>query len=434
MLFADLHLHSKYSRAVSPSMDLEHLAAGAQKKGLGLLGTGDFTHPLWFAELKSKLEEADAGSGIYRLKGGNPAVRFVLQAEISTIISDGTKVRKVHHIVFAPSLESAASLNSLLAKKGNLSADGRPTFGSTSPAALVEICRQADSRIEVVPAHAWTPYFSVFGSISGYDSIEEAYADQARYIKAYETGMSSNPAMNWRVSRLDKYAQISNSDSHSPYPYRIGRECNAFHFGAREPTYEGLFDAMYSHDGSKFAFTIEVDPNYGKYHYDGHRNCKFSCPPGQTRRLAGMCPVCGRPLTIGVLYRVEALADRPEGVKPVGAIPFKTLLPLQELVAAAIGSPLASKKSFEQTERLTARFGTEFAVLLDATHESLQSAAGPELAAVIIANREGKLTVRPGFDGEYGVLELGGGTPKEGLPGKRSTGSAVAAQKGLSDF
>ncbi|MFH1106443.1 MAG: hypothetical protein V1787_00955 [Candidatus Micrarchaeota archaeon] len=826
MLFADLHLHSKYSRAVSPNMDLEHLEEGARRKGLGLLGTADFTHPLWFAELRRKLEETGAGTGIYRLRNSSSSVRFILQTEISTIFSDGSAVKKVHHIVFAPSLESAGQLNDRLAGLGSLSADGRPTFGRTTPAALVELCRETDRRIEVVPAHCltpdtllhvreglkaicevvegeavfthsnnwravqrvfkrrfdgkifrvtpfyfreglaatpehpffairgtkcswtnglsrptclskpccrkfegyrpewvrakdlsagdvliyprfnsvrdkdslllseyvsnhflaagkilpmgtrrkpipnllavdaafcriagyylaegsinsngdsisftfnkaeseylddvnalmkqvfglevsalnvksgtnsaelvyyskilaeafkklfysagsvkraptkklppwmleistskqaellrcwwrgdggytvsrvlasqmkivclrlgiipsiaiervdahnskrhllsgrtvfsrndlfhfsnlsffedpflllrdsafrkfnttrktrhgwmdknyaylpirniaeekycgdvynlevaednsyvcewaavhncWTPWFSVFGSNSGYDSIGDAYGDESGHIRAFETGMSSDPPMNWRVSALDKYAQISNSDSHSPYPFRIGREANAFNLPAEGLTYASLFDAIYSHDPGKFAFTVEVDPNYGKYHFDGHRNCKFSCPPEESLRLGNRCPACKRPLTIGVLNRVGQLADRPPGIIPQGAIPFKTLLPLQELVAAVYGSTLASRKVFAETERLTAKFGTEFNLLLETPAEVLRREAHDRLASAILANRAGRLKVRPGFDGEYGVLELDPSMVDQ--PEKRQTG------------
>lgn len=831
VLFADLHLHSKYSRAVSEKMDLEHLQEGAEKKGLHLLGTGDFTHPLWLAELRRKLEETGEGTGIFRLKHSAGSIRFILQTEVSTIFSDGAKVKKVHHVVFAPSFDVVAQLNDVLRKKGSLDADGRPTFGSTSCAELVELCRQVSEKIEVIPAHCllpdtlihvpeglkaisrigdgelvythlnnwkavkkvfkrpyqgkivriipfyfreglastpehpyfvikgkrgswtsglsrptclskpccrsfgdyrpvwiqakdlrvgdilvyprfasvadkeflhlseyaagrlldngrislhgtrrkefvdrlavdssfcriagyylsegaitsnedsisftfnksetvyaedvkalmtsvfgitvsklqkkpgvssvelvyyskilasafknlfydphnpekraaskqlppwmlelshekqaeilrgwwrgdggyavsralanqmkiiclrlgiipsiaiqradvhnlkkhllagrsvvakndiihfsglsffedsfhlladdafkkfrtrrktrhgwidgeyaylpirrieerthdgevynmeveddnsyvsewaavhncWTPWFSVFGSNSGYDSIEEAYGDQSRHIKAYETGMSSTPRMNWRLSSLDKYAQVSNSDSHSPYQFRIGREANAFNLSAEDLSYSSLFGAMYSHDASKFLFTVEVDPNYGKYHYDGHRNCKFSCSPAEALKLDNRCPVCRRQLTIGVLHRVEQLADRPAGFIPEKAVPFKTLLPLQELVSAVSGSPLASKKVFEETERLTAKFGNEFNVLLEAPPAELAEHAGKRLAEVILLNREGKLKVRPGFDGEYGVLELEPGAAAE--PEKK--------QKGLLDF
>lgn len=422
LLYADLHLHSKHSRAVSAQMDLEHLVEGARKKGLGLLGTGDFTHPLWFSELKAKLQPAQ--DGLFSLKGDASGVRFLLQTEISTIFSDKGTVKKAHHLLYAPSLETVAQLNDVLEKKGNLMADGRPTFGMSS-AELVEVCRQVGKDLQVIPAHAWTPWFSVLGSKSGYDSIAEAYADQARHIHAFETGMSSDPAMNWRVSDLDKYAQISNSDSHSPYPYRIGRECNAFDFTEEKLSFDALFRAVQSMDSAHFKFTVEVDPNYGKYHFDGHRNCKFSCAPDVTQRLKGLCPVCRKPLTIGVLNRVEHLADRPAGFVPEGAIPFKTLLPLQELVAGSLNATLASKKVVAETERVFALYGTEFHALLEVPAEKLAADLSPKLANALLLNRAGKLHVKAGFDGEYGVLELESG---------KAELEKDVRQKGLEDF
>ncbi len=405
--FADLHLHSKYSRAVSPQMDLEHLSEGARKKGLQILGTGDFSHPKWLAELKSKLEPADGSAGLFRLRGGSGNVNFLLQNEIATIISTPKGVKKVHHVVLAPDFESVEQLNDKLSRRGNLSADGRPIFGNTSPAALVEICKQTNKKLEIIPAHIWTPWFSVFGSNSGFNSIAEGYEDQARHIFALETGMSSDPAMNWRLSQLDKYALVSNSDSHSPHPYRIGRECNAFEFGEGEICYDELIKAIKNRDGRHFKFTVEVDPNYGKYHFDGHRNCNFSSSPAETRKLKGICPVCKRGLTIGVLSRVEELADREEGNAPKDAIPYKTLLPLQDLVASCFNSPAMSRKVYAETERLMAKFGSEFEILLNASGADLRREMHEKLALAILANREGKLKVKPGFDGEYGVLQLG---------------------------
>ncbi len=430
VLFADLHLHSKHSRAVSQSMDLEHLLQGAEKKGLGLLGTGDFTHPLWFAELERKLEPAEnENAGVYQLKDFSSPVRFVLQTEVSTIYSDKGKVKKIHHLLFAPSLDIVKQLNDVLAKRGNLLADGRPTFGNTTCAELVELCKQLNPQIEVVPAHAWTPWFSVFGSNSGFDSIEEAYGDQSTHVRAFETGMSSSPAMNWRVSALDKYAQLSNSDSHSPYPYRIGRECNAFDFDLQSLSYSALFRAINSKDPRRFLFTVEVDPNYGKYHYDGHRNCKFSCPPEESRRLQNRCPVCKRPLTIGVLNRVEQLADRSPGFVPKGAIPFKTLLPLQELVAAVYPSTLLSKKVVQETEKLVSAFQAELEVLLSIPFDDLTKVTNAKLARVILLNREGQLHVKPGFDGEYGILQLKGSETTASTQKPRDE-----KQKGLEEF
>ena len=320
LLFADLHLHSKYSRAVSPNMDLKHISEGAKKKGLQIMGTGDFTHPKWLAELKSELVEKEGNPGMFALKNkssygsSSSDVSFILQAEVSTFFSDPVKgLKKVHHVLFAPSFDAVDKLNDRLGKMGSLSADGRPMFGKCSCAHLVEICKEADSKIQIIPAHIWTPWFSVFGSNSGYDSIEEAYEEQAKHIFALETGMSSDPAMNWRISKLDKYALVSNSDSHSFYSFRLGRECNAFEFEEKDLSYDAIFNAIRNKDKEHFKFTIEVDPAYGKYHFDGHRNCKFSCAPSEAIRLKNICPVCKRPLTLGVEHRVEQLADRGNG-------------------------------------------------------------------------------------------------------------------------
>jgi len=385
-------------------MDLEHLAEGAVKKGLGLLGTSDFTHPLWFSELRKKLESE--GNGFFRLKGSPAPVRFILQTEVSTIFSDRGNVKKVHHLVYSPSLEIVQQLNDRLEKKGNLLADGRPVFGKTTGAELVEICKEISPEMEIIPAHAWTPWFSILGSNSGYDSIAEGYGDQASHIRAFETGMSSDPAMNWRVSSLDAYAQISNSDSHSPYPYRIGRECNAFEFPENQSTYRNVFRAIYSKDANHFKYTVETDPHYGKYHYDGHRNCSFSSTPQESAKLNDKCPKCGRSLVIGVWHRVEALADREPGFVPPKAIPFKTLLPLQELVSSCFRSALPSPRVFEETERLIRVFSNELRVLLEVPEADLKKETHAQLAQAILANRNGSLKVKAGYDGLYGVLEL----------------------------
>ncbi|MCX6767833.1 MAG: endonuclease Q family protein [Candidatus Micrarchaeota archaeon] len=431
-LFADLHIHSRYSRAVSESMDLEHVSAGARLKGLGLMGTGDFTHPAWFKELKEKLVEKN-DTGLYALReeenAPNP-VLFMLTAEVSTIISTPKGVKKVHHVVHAPSLDAVAQLNDVYAKMGDLSVDGRPTLGRCSPAHFAEATFQACRDAVIVPAHAWTPWFAVFGSMSGYNSLEEAYEDQAPRIFAIETGMSSDPAMNWRISALDRVALLSNSDAHSPHPWRLGRECNVFEL--KRTSYGELFDAVKKKDPRRFVYTIEVDPGYGKYHFDGHRNCGFSSPPGETRKINGICPVCRRPLTIGVLNRVEQLADRPEGFAPPGATPFKTILPLHELLAAVFGVQLASKKVMEEGEKLTRAFGSELNLLLNVPRDSLSGETDDKIKDVILLNREGKVKVKPGYDGEYGVPEIGGNAV-QGRE-KRASVQAPRGQKSLGEF
>jgi len=445
-IFADLHFHSKYSRAVSADMDLEHLSAGAKTKGLQLLGTGDFSHPLWFKELKAKLV-ASQHDGLYELKSeakSENRVLFMLSNEVATFFSEGGKSRKVHHVLHAPSLEVVEQLNDLFAKRSNLAADGRPMFARTSCAELADICFSVSKDIVLVCAHAWTPWFGIFGSESGYDSLKEAFQEQSKNIFAIETGMSSDPAMNWRLSQLDSVSLMSNSDSHSPHPWRLGRECNCFEFSVEEGagnedklSYDNLFKAVKEKDKNRFLFTIETDPSYGKYHFDGHRLCGFSSGPEETKRLKGICPVCHRPMTIGVLNRVEELADRPEGFVPEGVIPFKKLLPLHELVSAALGEGFYSKKVGAIAGKLYREFGNEFEVLLTASEESLSRAVDEKIAKIILLNREAKLFVKPGFDGEYGIaqipdgLKLGEKKERAKLLPEKKGGEK---QRGLADY
>ena len=419
LYYADFHLHSKYSRAVSQAMSLEGLVAGAKEKGLQVLGTGDFSHPAWFAELKGKLSPASesnsqpllqSSDGLFVLKGfEDSGVYFILTNEVSTIISTPKGVKKVHHLLHSPSLEIVEQINDVLSKKGNLAADGRPTFGNTAPPEIVEIAESVSKEIFVIPCHAWTPWFSVFGSMSGFDSLEEAYEDKAKSIFAIETGMSSSPDMNWRISALDGISLVSNSDAHSNHPWRLGRECNAFEFSAL-PSFRQLRDAIKTREN--FAFTVEVNPSYGKYHFDGHRNCNFSCPPGESKKLKEICPVCRRHLTIGVLNRIEKLADRPEGFKPKNAIPFKTVLPLHELLAGVLGTQLYSKRVTLAAEKIL-RLGSELSVLLEVPKENLAGVAEQQIVDVILRNRQGGIDVKPGFDGEYGVPLLSAKAIKE---------------------
>lgn len=421
-------------------MSLGGLNAGAKVKGLTLLGTGDFTHPLWFKELKSRLRADESAPGFFRLDAGdNPdSVRFMLTCEVSTLCSTPVGAKKVHHILHVPDLEQVQQINDVLSKRGNLAADGRPMFGKTMPAELVELVRAVSKDVVVVPAHIWTPWFSVFGSKSGFDSMAEAYGDQSKHIFAYETGISSTPAMNWRVSSLDCLTPMSNSDSHSNHPWRLGRECNAFEFSEVDekkdaavsrkkeknraglsdaPTdsnphpiaplsFNALWKAVREKDARHFKFTIETPPEYGKYHWDGHRACGFSCGPTETKRLNGICPKCHKPLTIGVEYRVEQLADRPVGFTPKNAIPFKTLLPLHELLAAILGAGLATQKVQGVADVLMANAGTELSVLLDLPEKELAAIAGSDVARAVLSNRAGTIEVVPGFDGEYGLPRL----------------------------
>jgi uncharacterized protein (TIGR00375 family) len=394
---ADLHLHSKYALATSKDMDLEHLAAGAKLKGLGLLGTGDFTHPKWLSELKSKLKPIP-GAGLFTYMG----MTWVISGEVCTIYEQDSKTRKVHHLLYAPDLETAAQANDALSKYGNLASDGRPVLKGLDSPGLVEALSSVSQSMVVVPAHAWTPWFSVFGSRSGFDRLSDCYKDQTAKIFAIETGLSSDPPMNWRVSSLDNLALVSNSDAHSPNPWRLGREANVFDLSRL--TYREVFDAMRLKDQARFLYTIEVDPAYGKYHLTGHKKCGVSLLPREAFRLGDKCPKCGKRLTVGVLQRVEELADRDEGRRPPGAIPYRTLVSLCEVIAMVTGirGPYA-KRVIDEQDRVIGRFGSELAVLLDAEYEELLQATSPRIARAIIAVREGKVSFEPGYDGVYGI-------------------------------
>jgi len=393
MIFADLHLHSHYSRATSKTMDLHGIARGAKTKGLNLMGTGDFTHPRWLTELKQLIKPSAGEDGLYTFEG----LRWMLQTEISLIYTQDGRGRRVHHIILAPNFEVVDQINDWLGQKGRLDYDGRPIFGISSPE-LVENMMDISRDISIIPAHAWTPWYAIFGSKSGFDSIEECFEDQAKHIFAIETGMSSDPAMNWRISKLDNISLISNSDSHSPTTWRLGREANAFDL--KKLSYQAIIDSIRTRKG--FAFTIETPPAYGKYHFDGHRDCNISFDPTQSKRANNICPHCNKELTIGVLNRVEELADRPEGFRPDGAVPFKSLIPLAELISLAKGAGVATQKVQEVYNMLLTRFGNELSVLLDAPGESLLSVADEKLANLILRNRIGKIKIEPGYDGVYG--------------------------------
>jgi uncharacterized protein (TIGR00375 family) len=393
MIYADLHLHSHYSRATSKVMDLHGIARGAKIKGLNLLGTADFTHPRWLAELKQFLKPSLGEDGLYSFEG----LRWMLQTEISLIYTQGGRGRRIHHIILAPSFDVVDQINSWLSTKGRLDYDGRPIFGFSS-VELVENLMGISRDIAVIPAHAWTPYYAIFGSMSGFDSIDECFGDQARHIFAIETGMSSTPDMNWRVSKLDGISLVSNSDSHSPTTWRLGREANAFDL--KKLNYCAVVDAIRTRKG--FAFTIETPAEWGKYHFDGHRDCSVVQSPQETMKNGDKCRVCGRTLTIGVANRVEELADRLEGFQLEGAVPFKSLIPLAELIALTTNTSVGTKKVEEIYNTLIARFGNEFHVLLDASEQELLGAANEKLANLILRNRAGKIKIKPGYDGVYG--------------------------------
>ncbi|HEY4476306.1 MAG: DNA helicase UvrD [Candidatus Wildermuthbacteria bacterium RIFCSPLOWO2_02_FULL_47_9c] len=401
----DFHIHSKYARATSQDMVPENLDVWAKKKGIKVLGTGDFTHPAWFADLKSKLSEQEPG--LYALQGSDSGTRFVFSSEISCIYSKKGRVRRIHLLLLVPSLQAAASINNRLDSRGNLRSDGRPILGIDATEVL-KIALDASPEALVIPSHAWTPWFSVFGSKSGFDSLEECFDEYAKHIHAIETGLSSDPPMNWRLSALDKIALISNSDCHSLA--KMGREANVFD---TELSYPGIRDAIVTKDPKKFLSTIEFFPEEGKYHYDGHRLCQVCFSPAESRSRNNICPKCGRELTIGVLNRVEELADRPPfdkstGGKPEGAIPFKSLIPLQEIIAEALHMGVVAKQCRAEYEKLISAFGNEFAVLLEAEPRELQAATLPAISQAIAQVRAGQVIIEPGYDGEYGKIQIFG--------------------------
>jgi uncharacterized protein (TIGR00375 family) len=397
---ADFHIHSKYSRATSRDMDVKHLAQWAKLKGITLMGTGDFTHHLWLEELKHTLE--DCGNGLFKYAD----VYFMLTAEISSIYSKGGKGYRIHNLIFAPSFSAVDKINHALFSRGaNLSSDGRPIIGLPA-AELARMVFDIDENCMVVPGHIWTPWFSLFGSMSGFDKIEDCFEEQTPKIFALETGLSSDPAMNWRLSALDRFTLISNSDSHSPQ--KIGREANVFNC---ELGYSTIRQVLKNKDQSKFLYTIEFFPEEGKYHFDGHRLCGIRWSPQETKQHNGKCPKCGKPVTVGVANRIEKLADRPEGFKPQNAIPFKNLIPLDEIIASAKGVGKASVNVERDYQLYLNKFGTEFEILLKASKEELLKALPPKVAEGVLLARLGKVNIKPGYDGEYGTVSVFGETP-----------------------
>jgi len=397
-IIADLHIHSRYSRATSREMEVETLARWARWKGVNLLGTGDFTHPTYFAELRASLEPQ--GNGLFSLKRGVSDVRFMLTVEVSNVYSQGGRQRRIHTLIFVPSFEVAARINTALGRLGKLASDGRPMLGY-SARDLAKTVLDVSPECALVPAHAWTPWYSVFGANSGFDSLEECYGEAASAIFAIETGLSSDPAMNWRWSALDRIALISNSDAHSPS--RIAREASVFE---TEMTYRAVLDAIRAGDPSRFLFTIEFFPEEGKYHYDGHRECGVLWEPAETRRHGGRCPGCGKPVTVGVLHRVECLADRPAGCTPPRPIPAKHLVPLAEIIGEALGIGAESAGVEAEWRKLVAAGETELAVLMDLPEADLARVTPPKILEGIRRMRAGQLSITPGYDGVYGKVNL----------------------------
>lgn len=391
---ADLHIHSKYSRACSKELSITNLEKWARIKGVNLLGTGDFTHPLWYKELKASLTEIEKGSGFFQTKTG---FSFILQTEISLIYTQDKKGRKVHNIVFAPSFQAVEEITKSLLKRGRVDYDGRPIFNIPCPE-FVEMMKNIDERIQVIPAHAWTPWFSLFGANSGFDSLKDCFREQTKNIHAIETGLSSNPPMNWRLKQLDSINLVSFSDLHSYWPWRLGREATVFDI---EPSFDALAKAIET--GKGMTKTIEVNPNLGKYHFTGHRNCSVCLAPTEAKKLKNICQKCGSTLTVGVEQRVDELADRPLGYKPENAKPFLSLLPLSDLLSLSYKKPVASKSIWELYFKLIDQTSNEINFLLNKPIEEVAAATTQEFAEVIQKNREGKIKVTPGYDGVYGT-------------------------------
>lgn len=395
---ADFHIHSKFSRATSGRCDLENLEKACQVKGVKVLSTGDFTHPAWFSILREKLEPAEAG--LFKLKNSLSSARFILTTEISCIYSKNGRVRKIHVNIFAPSFKVVEAINAALSKIGNLKADGRPILGLDAKE-LLKITLEASEDCLFVPSHCWTPWFALFGSKSGFDSVEECFEDLSGYIYALETGLSSDPPMNWRLSALDKITLISNSDAHSPE--KIAREANVFD---ADLSYFEMIEAIKKKDRKRFLHTIEFFPEEGKYHYDGHRLCNVSLSPQETKKYSGICPVCGKPLTVGVLNRVEELADRPAGFVPQNAISYKSLVPLKEIIAEVLGIGENTGAVEKRYRKLIEVFENELNILIKASEKEIENASLPEIAEAIMKAREGKVFVKPGYDGVYGKISI----------------------------
>jgi uncharacterized protein (TIGR00375 family) len=420
---ADLHIHSRFSRATSDNLSVENMWEWAQFKGITVVGTGDFTHPQWSKQLKAKLHVN--ANNLFKLKRKYqqgttvpPSCRgevfFMLTTEVSCIYTKNGKVRKIHCLIFVPDFAAASRVNRALAKIGNLKSDGRPILGLDAKK-LLKIVLDSSDKSMLVPAHAWTPHFSVFGASSGFDSLEECFDELTPNIYAIETGLSSDPPMNWRLRALDGITLISNSDAHSPA--KLGREANVFDTGHAlrkgkggdgdsEISYQFIMDAIKT--GKGFAGTIEFFPEEGKYHYDGHRACGVSFSPRETVEHNYLCPVCGKKVTVGVLHRVEKLADRKEGFRPKGAKPFYSVIPLPEIIAETMKVGVNTKTVRKEYFHLIEKLGNEFRILLEAPLEEIEEAGSPLLREAIERMRSGNVHITPGFDGEYGRVRIFG--------------------------
>ena len=403
----DLHIHSKYSRACSRDLELLNIAKACEIRGIDIVATGDFTHPAWFAHIKENLIED--GEGIYKLSPAPQGCRasqtkFIIGTEIASIKKHKDKTHRLHLLIFAPNLEVAEKFNKVLMERGfNLKSDGRPILGMTAKDILT-LMLETDERMVMIPAHAWTPWFGVFGAKGGYDSLEDCFEDLTPYIFAIETGLSSNPLMNWRLSALDKIALVSNSDAHSLG--KLGREANVMNFFSKI-SYAEIMRIIRAKNKKEFLHTIEFYPEEGKYYADGHKDCGFFCLPAETKKLKGLCPKCKRPLVIGVLNRVAELADRTESqAKKINAIPYKSLVPLPEILADIYEVGVNTKTVKTEYDKLIAKLGNEFYILLQAELKKIKQASNNNIANAIERVRSGKINIRPGYDGEFGAVKV----------------------------
>lgn len=406
----DLHIHSKYSRACSPNLELPKIDLACQKKGINICATGDFTHPKWLEHIKETL--IPANKGLYHIKGkpssiGQQKTKFILSTEVSCIYKHKEATRRLHLVILAPNIEAVEKLNNALVEKGvNLRSDGRPIMGLSAKQVL-QMLLEIDEHFLMIPAHVWTPWFSIFGSKSGYDSVEDCFEDLSPHICTLETGLSSDPPMNRLWSALDRYTLVSNSDAHSLE--KLGREANVFEFeNESEITYDNICKIIKQGDRKKFLFTIEFFPEEGKYHFDGHADCKVCFSPKQTKKEKFICPECKRKLTVGVLHRVEDLSDREtKDIIKNKFIPHKYIVPLIEIISFVHGAGVKSKKVMAEYERLVSKFGDEFNILIDEPIENIQQAVvNSDLALAIENMRSGKISLNPGYDGIYGRFDL----------------------------
>lgn len=393
-MIADLHIHSRYSRATSKEMMIPKIAEYAKLKGIDMVATGDFTHPQWLKELKANLRES--GKGVYEYD----STKFVLNVEVNNIYTKKGKLRRLHNLIFAPDFTTVEKINAYLTRYGKLASDGRPIL-SLDTYEMFKALLDISSDIFLIPAHIWTPWFALFGSNSGFDSIEECFGDLKDKFFAVETGLSSDPGMNWRLSVLDNYTLISNSDAHSPS--RLGREVNVF---KEDLDYFQLRDVLKNKDKDKFLYTIEFHPEEGKYHYDGHRKCDVRLSPKESRFNNNLCPVCSRSLTIGVLHRIESLSDRDEGFVPKDSIPYKKMIPLEEIIAEAKGCGRDTVGVKNEYRRLCNIFGSEFEILLNTPVHDLKSNTDERIAIAVDRVRRGDLIIKPGYDGEFGTVKI----------------------------